>query len=85
MGNAIYKLLTEQARTPSGVNLKTRLLLLLLKLSLIGGLGENGTPGCRGGNGTRITKPALITTSRLFSIKTDYPDRPFLWDLKPCS
>jgi len=82
MGNAVYKLLTEQARTSFVVNISYS---DPPNLSLIGGPGQNDTPGCRGGNGTRIMKPTSIVTSRPFSINTNYPDRPFLWDPKPCS
>ena len=84
MGNAVYKLLTEQARIflhvlpQSGTNL-TR------NLSLTGGLGEHDTPGCRGGNDTRITRAASITTSRCSNRRTDCLEGPFPSGSKQCS
>ena len=60
MGNAVYKLLTEQAReSPPALTIDV-VLVLTQNHSPKSGRGENGTPGCRGENDTRITKPGSI-------------------------
>ena len=84
MGNAVYKLLTEQARILPISPLKPAL-IFSWNLSPISGLGENGTPGCHGESGTRTTRAASITTSRYSSKRTNCPDGPFLSDSERCS